>query len=36
MLNRDINFLTRLIINGDVKKTSRTLNLYSHGVNTSI
>lgn len=36
MLHGNINFLTRLIINGNVKKTSRALNLYSHGSNTSI
>lgn len=35
-LIRNINILTRLIINGNVKKTSRTLDLYSHGSNTSV
>lgn len=36
MLIKNINILTRLIINGNVKKTSRTLDLYSHGSNTSV
>lgn len=36
MLIKNINILTRLIINGNVKKTPRTLDLYSHGSNTSV